>query len=84
MSLLYNYLTGSEFRMQVEGIVEGFRQMQEDLQKEKNAMNRIWAQREKQLSKVILNTTGMYGSVKGIAGKAVGTIEYLELPGTDD
>jgi len=80
MSFLYDYLTGSEFRMQVEGIVEGFRQMQEDLQREKNSMNRIWSQREKQLQKVILNTTGMYGSIKGIAGKAIGTIEYLELP----
>lgn len=83
MYLLYDYLTGSEFKMQVEGIVEGFRQMHEDLQREKNAMNRIWSQREKQLSKVILNTTGMYGSIKGIAGKAIGTIEYLELPEGD-
>ncbi len=80
MSVLYDYLTGSEFRMQVEGIVEGWKQMSEDLQKEKNAMNRIWAQREKQLQKVMLNTTGMYGSIKGIAGKAIGTISYLELP----
>lgn len=83
MVFLYDYLTSSEFRMQIEGIVEGFRQLKEDLEKEKNAMNRIWAQREKQLSKVILNTTGMYGSIKGIAGKAIGTIEYLELPGSE-
>lgn len=79
MSFLYDYLTGSEFRMQVEGIVDGFRQLHEDLQKEKNAMNKIWSQREKQLSKVILNTTSMYGSIKGIAGKAIGRIDYLEL-----
>jgi len=80
MNLLYDYLTSSEFRMQVEGIVEGFTQMQTDLQREKNSMNRIWSQREKQIQKVILNTTNMFGSIKGIAGAAIGTIDYLELP----
>jgi hypothetical protein len=80
MSLLYQYLTGSEFRMQIEAIVEGFSQMHTDLNKEKRAMDLIWKQREKQIHKVILNTTNMYASVKGIAGNAVGSIKALELP----
>lgn len=80
MGLLYNYLTGNEFRMQLEAIVEGFTQMQADLQKEKNAMARIWKQREKQIMKVLENTTGMYGSIRGIAGNAIGHIDALELP----
>ena len=49
MELLYNYLTGSEFRLQVESIVEGFSQMQEDLDSEKRAMLSIWNKREKQI-----------------------------------
>src|SRR5690606_33074720 len=68
MSLLYNYLTSPEFRMRIEGIVEGFTQMQMDLNKEKNAMERLWKKREKELQKVISNTIGMHGSIKGIAG----------------
>jgi len=80
MELLYTYLTGNEFRQQVEAIVEGFTQMQEDMTKEKRAMESIWKQREKQIQKVIQNTIGMYGSIKGIAGKAIGTIQALELP----
>ena len=80
MGLLYNYLTGNEFTMQIAAIVEGFTQMQMDLQKEKNAMARIWKQREKQIMKVLENTTGMYGSIRGIAGNAIGQIEALELP----
>ena len=32
MSMLYEYLTSNEFKLQVEGIVEGFTQMQNDLQ----------------------------------------------------
>ena len=31
MSILYSYLTSTEFRMQIEAIVEGFTQMQSDL-----------------------------------------------------
>jgi hypothetical protein len=84
MGLLYNYLTSNEFKMQIEAIVEGFTQMQEDLQKEKNAMARIWKQREKQIMKVLENTTAMYGSIRGIAGNAIGHIDALELPYFED
>ena len=84
MGLLYDFLTSSEFRLQMEGIVEGFTQMQLDLQKEKNAMNRIWKQREKQIDKVINNAIGMHASIKGIAGSAIQSIPALELDEGDD
>lgn len=79
MGLLYDFLTSNEFHLQMEGIVEGFSQMQLDLQKEKNAMARIWKQREKQISKVIDNAVGMHASIKGIAGNAIRSIPALEL-----
>lgn len=79
MTMLYDFLTSTEFRMQIEGIVEGFSQMQSDLLKEKNAMKKIWTAREKQIDKVISNTIGMYGSIRGIAGNAVQTVKALEL-----
>ncbi|RED23470.1 hypothetical protein BD847_2527 [Flavobacterium cutihirudinis] len=79
MSMLYDFLTSNEFRLQVEGIVEGFTQMQSDLDSEKRAMQRIWKQREKQIEKVVHNTLGMYGSIRGIAGNAVQTVRALEL-----
>lgn len=81
MEMLYKFLTGNEFRLQIEGIVEGFTQMQQDLQKEKNAMQRIWHQREKQIEKVIQNTISMYGSIRGIAGNAVANVNALEIGG---
>jgi hypothetical protein len=79
MGLLYDYLTSTEFRMQIEAIVEGFTQLQSDLDSEKRAMGRIWKQREKQLQKVLNNTISMYGSIKGIAGSSIKAIPYLEL-----
>ena len=83
MSFLYDFLTSNEFRLQIEGIVEGFTTMKNDLESEKRAMHRIWKTRDKQLEKVLSNTTNMYGSIKGIAGNAIGNIDALELGGGD-
>jgi hypothetical protein len=79
MALLYNFLTGSEFRHQVEAIVEAFSTLKADLDKEKRAMQRIWKEREKQIEKVFGSTVDMYASVRGIAGGAVQEIKALEL-----
>lgn len=79
MEMLYGFLTSNEFRLQIEGIVEGFSQMQSDLIKEKNSMQRIWKQREKQIDKVVNNTINMYGSIRGIAGNAVQPVKLLEI-----
>lgn len=84
MTMLYSFLTSNEFKMQIEAIVEGFSQMQADLDSERRAMQRIWKQREKQINKVLENTTGMYGSIQGIAGNAIGSIKALELPYSGD
>ena len=81
MELLYNFLSSAEFRLQIEGIVEGFSQMQTDLESEKRSMQRIWKQRSKQIEKVIANTVDMYASIKGIAGNAIQSIPQLELGG---
>ena len=79
MSLLYSFLTSNEFKMQIEAIVEAFTTMQSDLDSEKRSMQRIWKQREKQIEKVLDNTINMYGSIRGIAGNAIGNIKALEL-----
>jgi len=84
MGMIYDYLTGNEFRLQVEAIVEGFTQMQTDLESEKRAINSIWKKREKQIEKVLLNTNYMYSSVKGIAGSAIQSVPLLEFPAGDD
>ena len=83
MHMLYDFLTSTTFRMQVEAIVEGFSQMKADLESEKRSMQRIWKQRDKQIEKVITNTIDMYGSIKGIAGNAIQSVKALELPGDE-
>ena len=86
MVMLYDFLTSNEFRLQVEAIVEGFTQMQTDLNSEKRSIMGHWKKREKQIQKVLLNTNHMYNSIKGIAGSAIQPIKILELsePTTDE
>ncbi len=80
MVMLYDFLTSNEFRLQVEAIVEGFTQMQTDLNSERRSIMGHWKKREKQIQKVLLNTNHMYNSIKGIAGSAIQPIKALELP----
>ena len=80
MVLLYNYLTSNEFSMQMKSIVDGFINMQTELDKERRSLMASWKRRQKLIDGVLQNTTEMYGSLQGIAGSgALGNIEALEL-----
>lgn len=68
MHLLYDYLTGSEFSEQWKAIREGYMSMRISIQKERDAMEKMWKSREKQLEKVLLNAAHIKGSIEGIAG----------------
>ena len=84
MELLYNYLTSNEFVQNIQRIVENYDGMLDQLNKEKKAMMKMWAQREKQIWVVQENVSSLFGSIKGIAGNALETASILELPENDD
>ena len=77
MQMLYDYLTSTEFRLQVGAIIEGFTDLHNGYIQEKRAMERIWKQREKQLEKVLLNTNHFIGSIKGIAGSSIPDLKQI-------
>jgi len=83
MEILYQYLAGTEFKQKIEGIVEAFTSMQDQLNKERRAMERHWKQREKQIERVIKNTVGLYGDMQGIIGGQIPAIPALELDGDE-
>ena len=84
MEVVYNYLSGSDFKQKVEAIVEAFKAMKEDLEKEKKAFSKSWAKREKQLELVITNTAGMYGDIHGIIGTSLPEIKLLEIESEEE
>ena len=71
MHLLYDYLTSREFAEQWQAIREGFMSMRLSIQKEKDAMEKLWKAREKQLEKVLLSAAHVRGSIEGISGTDV-------------
>ncbi|MCB0503026.1 MAG: DUF2130 domain-containing protein, partial [Bacteroidetes bacterium] len=83
MELLYTYLTGSEFRQNIQRIIENYDSMLNQLNAEKKAMHKIWSQREKQIWVVQENISALFGSIKGIGGNAIDAIDVLELPDPD-
>jgi hypothetical protein len=87
MELTYQYLTGPRFRHRVQAIVEKFSDLQNDLDKERKTMTKLWAKRQEQIRCVIESTAGMYGDLQGIAGRTLQEIDGLELrllEGPDD
>ena len=81
MEALYQYLSGVEFKQKIEGIVEAFTSMQDQLNRERRAMERHWKQREKEIERVVKNTVGLYGDMQGIIGGQIPAIPALELDG---
>lgn len=78
MVMLYDYLTGNEFVEQWKAIREGFMSMKLSIQKERDAMEKLWKAREKQLEKVLLNAAHIKGSIEGIAGSDAVNLNLLE------
>lgn len=78
MVMLYDYLTGGEFGEQWKAIREGFMSMKLSVQKERDAMERLWKAREKQLEKVMLNATHIRASIEGIAGADAVNLNLLD------
>jgi hypothetical protein len=84
MELIYRYLSSSEFRHRVLGIVESFRAMREDLETEKRSHQKAWAKREKQLELAAAQTAGMWGDLHGILGASLPVIAQLEFPALEN
>jgi hypothetical protein len=57
--------------------------MQDQLNKERRAMERHWKQREKGIERIVKNTVGLYGDMQGIIGGQIPSIPALELDEED-
>lgn len=79
MQMLYEYLTGTEFRNSVGGFVEAFKEMQDELESEKRAMLTRWKRRERLMQRARDNITAFYGDLQGIAGRQLEDLPALAL-----
>jgi hypothetical protein len=82
IQMIYDYLVGPQFRQRVEGVVEAFVEMKDDLEMEKRAIYGLWRKRERQLERGLKNWTAVYGDLRGIAGRSMPELPQLELEGS--
>lgn len=80
MEALYRYLTSNEFVQKITRIIENYDVMTTQLSREKRAMERLWAERSKQIDVMQVNIASLFGSIKGIAGTELESVAALELP----
>jgi hypothetical protein len=78
--VVYNYLISNEFKQRIEVWVEYLRNRREQVDKERAYFNKKWEKEEKEILKVINNTSGIYGDLQGLIGDALPKVSYLELP----
>jgi hypothetical protein len=78
--IVYEYLTGTQFKHRIEAIVESYTTMQADLDAEKRAITRAWAKRATQLENTLTATAGLFGDLQAVAGAALPVVSGLRLP----
>jgi hypothetical protein len=75
--ILFSYLSGTEFRLRIEAIIDAFSNMQNEIEKEKRYFSNKWARDEKNIRHVIDHTYGMHGDLKAIVGSSLAQIKDL-------
>lgn len=81
---LLDYLTSPQFANRLRGVVEAFQALRADLQRERDAMERLWKRRETQLERVVKNLMGMSGEIEAITRQELPGLDPLALPGGSD
>lgn len=85
-ALLYEFVTGPDFRNRVQSILHTYGSMRTMLEKERRAMHRIWKKREAQLESLTGHTTHVIAHLEAKTGREIDgdPVAALEDAGNDD
>ena len=78
MHAVYDYVTGQEFRRSLQMMRENFRNLQLQLDKEKEDFEKNWQKKKKMIQTIIDNSSHVSGSIEGIAGQDSVDLNLLE------
>ena len=71
MHAIYDYVTGQEFRRSLQMMRDNFRNLQQQLDKEKEDFEKNWQKKRKMIQIIIDNSSHISGSIEGISGTDV-------------
>ena len=78
VDMLYNYLTGDEFKNKIRHIIDSYDEMAKQLETEKKQTLKRWSVQDRILQKVTKSLYSMGGDLEGIAGKEIISLPELE------
>lgn len=81
---LYKYITSSEFAQKIDSMMETYFSMQKTLDREKIALQKIWAQREKEIDRLKNSTLTIHGSLSGLIDSPLPEVKSLDFPEVTD
>ena len=76
---VYDYITGDEFIEKVKVVAEAHKNLNNNLEKEQLAMQKIWASRKKEIDRSIGSIVHMIGDLEGLSAGNIKTIEDFQL-----
>lgn len=76
---VYKYFTSHEFRQQLESMAEVYREMMEQISRERLVLEKNLKVREVQIQRLLKNTVNIYGSIQGLVGSSLPQVKGLEL-----
>lgn len=74
---VYDYICSPQFLQRVKAVVDHQRVMKEELEKERNAMTRIWNKREKQIDGITNQMMSMAGELQGLADDGMPLLDQI-------
>jgi hypothetical protein len=86
MELLYTYLCSAQFAQRIRAVVETFVLLKRNLDQERNAMAKLWKQRETQIDRVASNIMEMCGELQAISQSSLrqlDEIQQIALPASE-
>lgn len=77
MEALFDYICSNQFAQRVRSVVECYAEMQEDLEKEKRAIQRHWKKREGQINRISTQMISLCGELQGISSASLPHLEGI-------
>jgi hypothetical protein len=76
---LFDYITGMEFRHRVEGMIEAYQNLLDDIEKEKRWFSAKWAKQEKSVRTLLDATGSFHGELESIVGNKLPPLKQFSL-----
>jgi hypothetical protein len=65
VELLYEYLNSPQFAQKLRVVADSFQKMNDDINRERAAMERLWSKREAEVKRVLMSMAGIVGDLQG-------------------